>query len=119
MTHHPAPATSGYYHYEAAIGATRSGGQHKDGMLSAAAAILAERPQSKVSGPLAKELKELMRPAPSGEDLTECQNCGEIRPERDLDEIDNLLARISPGDIVPIGQCPECGALCQPVKRAN
>jgi hypothetical protein len=88
-------------------------------MLNAAAAILAERPLSRVSGPLAKELAELMKPEPSGEGLTECQNCCEIRPESELDEIDNLLARLAPGDIVPVGQCPDCGALCQPVRKTN
>jgi hypothetical protein len=119
MTHHPAPATPAYYHFDCAIGASRGGGQHKEGMLNAAAAILAERPLSKVSGPLAKELAELMKPEPSGEGLTECQNCCEIRPESELDEIDNLLARLAPGDIVPVGQCPDCGALCQPVRKTN
>jgi hypothetical protein len=115
IIHNAAPVKPAFYGYDCAIGMCRSGGQGKAGMLETAAAILAERPMSKVSGPLAQELADLMKPEPSGEDLTECQDCGTVRPERELDEIENLLARLAPGDIAPIGQCPDCGALCQPV----
>ena len=48
-----------------------------------------------------------------------CDNCGK-RYERDdeltifFPNIPNLHKRISPGDIVPAGECPECGALVYP-----
>jgi hypothetical protein len=47
-----------------------------------------------------------MKPEPRGENLTECQNCATVRPERELDEIEDLLARLAAGDSVPVGQMP-------------
>ena len=119
IIHHAAPVKPAYYGFDCAIGTCRGGGQGKAGILETAAAILAERPMSKVSGPLAQELTDMMKPELSGEDLTECQNCGTVRPERELDDIENLLARLAAGDIVPVGQCPDCGAVCQPVTVAK
>ena len=45
-----------------------------------------------------------------------CNNCGNDWPEEELDQIHDYWGRVSPGDIMPIGQCPEaeCGALCSP-----
>lgn len=43
-----------------------------------------------------------------------CQNCGkrwfdfELKPTRDYAQ------RVEPGEPAPSGECPECGALCQP-----
>jgi hypothetical protein len=33
-----------------------------------------------------------------------------------LDAVTNVHERIVPGDVVPAGQCPTCGAFCQPVE---
>jgi len=44
-----------------------------------------------------------------------CQNCGKLWGEDKivpLDEVRDLLQRIAPGERVPEGECPECGALC-------
>lgn len=45
-----------------------------------------------------------------------CQDCGLIVGEKALDHIQGLTKRISPGEPVPSGQCPECGALCTPIR---
>ena len=53
---------------------------------------------------------------PATQVLTECQNCATIRPERDLNEIQNYDQRVEPGESIPVGECPDCGALCHPTK---
>lgn len=49
----------------------------------------------------------------------ECQNCdwrGQGYQMRELwPDITDLLARIVPGEPAPLGTCPHCGALCQPL----
>ncbi len=49
-------------------------------------------------------------------DLCRCADCGAICPADDLDAVQNLSQRLVPGDDVPDGQCPECGALSYRVK---
>lgn len=41
-----------------------------------------------------------------------CENCNWTG--EDVLDIDDVLERLSPGDIFPSGQCPQCGALCHP-----
>ena len=41
----------------------------------------------------------------------ECQNCEWKGPQSDVLPIRNLVDRIGPGEIVPVGECPACGAL--------
>jgi hypothetical protein len=54
--------------------------------------------------------------------LVECQHCGWTGTEddmpRQLAEVPDLLERVAPGEIVPAGECPECGCLCHPVANA-
>src|SRR4029077_6424586 len=50
------------------------------------------------------------------EQLHECQNCGKKFTEDKLaDYSGGFWERVSPGEIMPSGQCPSCGALCHPV----
>ena len=42
----------------------------------------------------------------------QCQNCDEIHRAADLLHIKDLSMRVSPGEVVPSGECPLCGALC-------
>lgn len=45
-----------------------------------------------------------------------CQNCQKVWALNslvELSKVKNLLDRVSPGEIVPAGECPDCGALCQ------
>lgn len=42
-----------------------------------------------------------------------CQNCDWVGNDEDTLPIDDLEMRVSPGEIVPVGECPKCGALCQ------
>ena len=41
-----------------------------------------------------------------------CESCGVVMDMQDVRAIENLLQRVSPGEIVPYGQCPDCGCLC-------
>lgn len=50
--------------------------------------------------------------------MNRCQNCDWVGSDellnRKLEDIPHLLERVSPGEPLPSGECPECGALCQP-----
>jgi hypothetical protein len=43
-----------------------------------------------------------------------CQDCDWRGPDEDLREIKDLHQRVEPGEPMPSGECPACGALCQP-----
>jgi NTP pyrophosphatase (non-canonical NTP hydrolase)/predicted RNA-binding Zn-ribbon protein involved in translation (DUF1610 family) len=40
-----------------------------------------------------------------------CDNCGEYFDPDELDMITDIQERLTPGGVVPSGQCPECGGL--------
>jgi hypothetical protein len=42
-----------------------------------------------------------------------CQNCPWTGHMADVQPMEDMAARIAPGEIVPAGECPKCGALCQ------
>ena len=48
----------------------------------------------------------------------QCDNCGwKGKPKINaFADIPNLFERLDPGGVVPSGECPECGALCYPIK---
>ena len=49
-----------------------------------------------------------------------CNNCLANWKTHELRPIKDVFDRIAPGEIVPAGECPDCGALChlvQPPKR--
>ncbi len=50
-------------------------------------------------------------------DLCRCQDCLWKGDQADTDPIDDLHERVSLGEPMPSGQCPECGALCQPERE--
>lgn len=41
-----------------------------------------------------------------------CDNCGWRGTQSQTDLIDSIWERVDPGEIMPHGQCPKCGALC-------
>ena len=43
-----------------------------------------------------------------------CDNCGQSWPERAMNPAKDLDQRLEPGGLVPLGECPNCGALCYP-----
>lgn len=43
-----------------------------------------------------------------------CANCERIWKLTELKEIADFWARVEPGETVPSGECPDCGALCYP-----
>jgi hypothetical protein len=44
-----------------------------------------------------------------------CENCSWRGDLADTNEIDDFWERVNAGEIMPAGQCPECGALCHNV----
>lgn len=40
-----------------------------------------------------------------------CDNCGWSGPDADTGEIKDVMMRVAPGEIMPVGECPDCGAL--------
>jgi hypothetical protein len=52
-----------------------------------------------------------------GEGQSECQDCGTRWDEADLRAVRHLTERVLPGEPMPSGECPECGALCHAVEE--
>jgi hypothetical protein len=48
-----------------------------------------------------------------------CADCAWTGRERDCGEIVSLPQRVAPGEIMPAGECPECGALCHLVDEVE
>jgi uncharacterized OB-fold protein len=47
-----------------------------------------------------------------------CDDCGKVFvPTTDLADIPDLLQRVEPGGMVPMCECPDCGALAYPFKE--
>lgn len=51
--------------------------------------------------------------------ICECQNCGATWPESQLEPIDDIYLRVEPGEPMPAGECPDCGALCHEIGEEN
>lgn len=41
-----------------------------------------------------------------------CANCDWTGAQSDTAEIRDFWSRVEPGEEMPAGECPECGALC-------
>ena len=48
-----------------------------------------------------------------------CQNCGIVWASgvKPIWECDNLAQRIEPGEPLPVGECPKCGAFCHYIDK--
>jgi hypothetical protein len=55
----------------------------------------------------------------ANEPLSECQDCGGVFPQSKLKPVKDLHARVAPGEPMPSGECPECGAVCQPIDEGE
>lgn len=49
--------------------------------------------------------------------MNECQGCGAKVKDEDLGEVRRLTERVSPGDVMPSGECPHCKAVCHPIPQ--
>lgn len=47
----------------------------------------------------------------------QCQNCSMKFADEDVLTDLDFSRRVEPGDIWPVGECPECGALCLPIEK--
>lgn len=68
------------------------------------------------------QLQRLLREARRRVEIhvSQCQNCDTVWLDDELDEIQDMRERVSAGEIVPSGQCPECHCLChrlRPLRR--
>jgi hypothetical protein len=65
-------------------------------------------------------LKALENEVTDGDDVSKCQNCQREWPDSVLiNPIPDLMERIAPGEPMPSGECPGCGAVCQPVPKED
>ncbi len=48
-----------------------------------------------------------------GEDICACQNCDWRGTIAQCDPIQDIFQRVAPGETMPAGECPDCGALTQ------
>jgi hypothetical protein len=55
----------------------------------------------------------------SAPNLARCQNCAWTGDADDCAEVSDFWGRVSPGEPMPSGECPECGALCQPYEEPD
>jgi len=46
-----------------------------------------------------------------------CDNCGKAWTGPQLEGMDDFFERVTPGGVMPSGQCPGCGSLCFPVEK--
>jgi hypothetical protein len=47
------------------------------------------------------------------EKIAACQNCDWRGPESKVSpDIPDIFERVAPGEVMPLGECPQCNALC-------
>jgi len=51
--------------------------------------------------------------------ICKCQNCGSLFEESSLKPIEHLFERVAPGEVMPNGECPKCGAVCHQIKSTE
>lgn len=49
----------------------------------------------------------------------ECQCCGRLWHEENLNPVQDLLQRVDPGEPLPAGECPVCGAVCHQIEEQS
>jgi hypothetical protein len=76
-------------------------------------------PGEKDKNVFARVASRAVREARENEGKNICQNCRKTFTEDKLAEITHgIWERVSPGEIMPSGECPSCGALCHPVVKS-
>jgi hypothetical protein len=50
--------------------------------------------------------------------MNKCGNCDSEWTDEQLNVVKNLFLRVLPGEPMPSGECPECGALCHPIEES-
>src|SRR5258708_3306197 len=61
--------------------------------------------------------KVVLPEALAEEVVFECANCGHKFRDGEMEEIQHFWERHEPGDMVAAGECPDCHALCFPIKK--
>lgn len=66
------------------------------------------------------EVREALIHEVDDEDMSKCQNCDLVWADSILiNPIPDLSMRVAPGEIMPSGECPACGAVCHTVKKSK
>lgn len=68
--------------------------------------------RSQVEGRLQAMVQAMANGVKKVSKSTECANCEWSGMVGQTHVIKDLASRLEPGNIVPAGECPECGALC-------
>jgi hypothetical protein len=68
-------------------------------------------------GPIELAEEGFLPPPTLSETKSCCQDCGAVWDNDDLEEIKHLEMRVDAGEPMPSGECPSCGALCQPLEE--
>ena len=61
-------------------------------------------------------VRSLLAPDVHDDTRNLCQNCDLDWPDSFLNEVVDLSMRVSPGEVMPSGECPSCQAVCHPVE---
>lgn len=51
--------------------------------------------------------------------ISRCEDCRDLIPDAEVLPARDLSQRVVPGEPMPSGECPACGALCHPAKEAS
>ena len=46
--------------------------------------------------------------------ILRCQNCRKRWKLDELKPLVDVMERVAPGELMPYGECPDCGAVCHP-----
>lgn len=52
-------------------------------------------------------------------EVVSCSNCEWEGSPDEVNDIKDILMRVLPGEIMPYGECPECGCLCHGKKGSG
>lgn len=61
---------------------------------------------------IGEHTRAFITPLPSHLQPHKCGDCGKTWIEEELKPIKHLEQRVAPGEEMPSGECPDCGALC-------
>ena len=93
---------------------------HNAGAIEQASVVQPSEIHQDYDAAVGEILDALKDEVTDGDDVSECQNCKREWPDSVLiNPIPDLMERVAPGESMPSGECPGCGAVCQPVPKED